>query len=197
MTAPDTYYLDAAKAVLDNLQEHDLWFPQVGAAASTAWATHFEASTLSSEELLDGVNHARATHIKTAATRAEQRGETVEQFRPTPDIIIRHAHAARREVLANLPDARVKEMELANHVFQDMGFPPQQAHRLSRDIALAVALGRKPRADLTDEQLDEFQTRFKRQKLSAAEFVDRRRELAQMLRVGDLFALEARRGDAA
>ncbi|WP_063023717.1 hypothetical protein [Nocardia niwae] len=192
MNTPSTYYLDAAQAVADNLQAFDLWFPKFGAAAVAAWAAHFEASGLSTEDLIDGVNHARTRHMKVAQARAESRSEPVEQFRPTPDLIVQHAHAARREALANLPKERVQEMELANHIFQEMGFLPQQAHKLSRDIALAVALGRKPRTDLEPEQLEEFKTRFTRHNQAALQFRDRRRELAQQIRIANLFAIEAK-----
>lgn len=192
MNSPTDYYVDAAQAVLDNLQAFDLWFPKVGVEVIAAWATHFEQSNLPSEDLLAGVNHARAQHTKTAEARSEARSEPVEQFRPTPDTIIRHAHAARREVLAALPKERVTEMELANHVFQEMGFTPQKAHRLSRDIALAVALGRTPRSELEPAELEEFKTRFTQRKQAAVTFIDRRRELAQQIRLANLFAIEAK-----
>ncbi|CRY84196.1 hypothetical protein IU443_28420 [Nocardia farcinica] len=196
MTAPDTYYLDAAQAVVDNLQTFDLWFPKIGAAAVAAWAAHFEASGLSAEDLVAGVDHARAQHIKVAQARAEARSEPVEQFRPTPDMIVSHAHAARRDVLASLPKERVTEMEMANHILQEMGFTPQKAHRLSRDIALAVALKRPAQHNLTAAELEEFKGRVAAAKQAAISHVDRRREIASTIKLANLFGIESKQGRA-
>ncbi|NKY60791.1 hypothetical protein [Nocardia flavorosea] len=187
---PDPYYLDAAKAVFQNLQDFDLWFPKISVPTAAAWANHFQKTGLCVEDLVAGVEHARDHHSRINTTRSEQRGEKAEQFRPTPDDIIRHAHAFRRDVLAQLPKDRVDEMELANHVFQDMGYTPREAHAFSREVALAVALGRTPRGQLEPERLDEFKALFAAKKQAALGFRDRRRELAQALRVADLYSVE-------
>lgn len=189
MNAPDAYYLDAAEAVLRNLQDHDLWFPKVGATAAATWATHFQRSELTAEDLVDGVEHARAHHTQVTNARAANRSEPAEQFRPTPDTIIQHAHAARRAVLAQLPQARIDEMELANHVLQDLGYTPQQAHRFSRD----VVLGRKPKLELDATATAEFQERFLAAKQSKATAIDRRRETMTAIgRLANLLAIEGK-----
>lgn len=182
--------LEVAQAVIDNLQDHDLWFPRVGASAVEAWAVRFTQSGLPVEDLVAGVNHARAHHTQVSQDRADNRSEPAESFRPTPDLIVAHAHKARRAVLAQLPADRIAEMDMANHLLQEMGLSPQKAHRLSRDIALAVALGRPVRHDLTDEQMAEFKALVTTTKQASLTFRDRRRELAEKVRVVDLFNAE-------
>lgn len=185
-----THPIDIARAIIDNLQGNDLWFPKVGPAAVEAWADQFARSGLPVEDLIAGVNHARTHHTKVSQTRADNRSEPPEPFRPTPDLIIAHAHSARREVLAQLPKARIDEMEMANHLLQEMGLSPQRAHRLSRDIALSVALGRKAVHDLTDAEFDEFKARVTAAKQAITNHADRRRELAAKLRIADLYNAE-------
>ncbi|MEV6219831.1 hypothetical protein [Nocardia sp. NPDC051833] len=182
--------IDAARAIIDNLQGNDLWFPKVGPAAVEAWADQFARAGLPIEDLLAGVNHARAHHTKVSQARADNRSEPPDPFRPTPDLIIAHAHSARREVLAQLPQERITEMEMANHLLQEMGLTPQRAHRLSRDIALSLALGRTAVHDLTDAEMAEFKARVTQAKKAAVTHRDRRRELAAMFRVTDIFSIE-------
>ncbi|MFD6400708.1 hypothetical protein [Nocardia sp. NPDC060249] len=182
--------IEVAQAVVDNLQNHDLWFPRVGAGAVEAWARRFAESGLPVEDLLAGVDHARTHHTQVSQARADNRSEPAEPFRPTPDLIVAHAHKARRAVLAQLPAERIAEMDMANHLLQEMGLTPQRAHRLSRDIALSLALGRTAVHDLTDTEMDEFKALVTKAKKAAVTHRDRRRELAEMFRVTDTFSIE-------
>lgn len=135
-------YRRIATLALAKCASNDPWFPHAGDATILGWAEAFQDSRLSEEDLLAGVS--RAYRI------AE------EGFRPLPSVIIKHAQAAYFEALRDLPDDRRKLMETANHALQDMEFTPNDAHRYSR----AIALGRKPRIDLTPEQDTELRNRI-------------------------------------
>lgn len=139
-----------AGLVLAKCAANDPWFPAGGESTVLAWAEVFSESGLSREDLLAGV--ARAYRL------AE------DGFRPLPASIVRHARAAYFEQLKALPDDRRELMEEANHILQDMGVCPPDAHRFAR----RVALGRTPPFRLTDAQYAEFQRKLAaRQALTA------------------------------
>ncbi|MGW4720890.1 hypothetical protein [Nocardia sp. NPDC004260] len=131
-----------AAMVLAKCAANDPWFPAGGESTVLAWAEVFSESGLAREDLLAGV--ARAYRL------AE------EGFRPLPASIVRHARAAYFEQLKSLPEERRELMEEANHILQDMGVSPPDAHRFAR----RVALGRAPHFRLTDAQHAEFQQRM-------------------------------------
>lgn len=131
-----------ATKVLAKCSANDPWFPNGGEATIMAWAECFAESGLSEEDLLAGVARAYRT--------AE------DGFRPLPAAIVKHARAAYFEQLQSLPEDRRQVMEEANHILQDMGIAPPQAHRFAR----RVALGRSTPFRLSDEQDAEFRRRL-------------------------------------
>lgn len=142
-------YKRAATLVLAKCATKDLWFPNVGETTILGWAEVFQDSRLTTDELLNGVDH---------AYRKEEQG-----YRPLPASIVSHARAAYFDALRELPDDRRELMEEANYVLQDMGIAPPDAHKFAR----RVALGREPQFKLTDEQTAEFRRRLaERQALS-------------------------------
>lgn len=186
MTAPD-HHIDTATLVLDGLQAHDFWFPSPSPAAVVAWAAAFAQSGHNREDILAGVAHARAHHTRTAA----ERNQPTEQFRPTPDLIVRHAHLARRDTLAQLDPDQRERMDAANHLLQEMGYTPREAHRLSRDLAIAAATGRNPHTVLTPEQHRDLDAKLLAHRKEVAEKLTTRREtLARIGRLADRIALE-------
>ncbi|WP_043601503.1 hypothetical protein [Nocardia otitidiscaviarum] len=143
-------YKRAATLVLAKCATKDLWFPNVGEAVILGWAEVFQQSRLTAEELLDGVEH---------AYEKEEQG-----YRPLPASIVSHARAAYFEALKSLSEEQRHVMEMSNHILQDMGVTPPDAHRASR----RVALGRVPDIRLTEEQIAEFNRRLaERQALEA------------------------------
>lgn len=131
-----------AGLVLAKCAANDPWFPLGGESTVMAWAEVFADSGLSREDLLAGT--ARAYRL------AE------DGFKPLAGSIVRHARAAYFESLKVLTEDKRQLMETANHVLQDMGVSPPDAHRWSR----RVALGRTPDTTLTAEQLAEFRARL-------------------------------------
>lgn len=138
--------IETAAMVLAKCAANDPWFPQGGEAIIHAWAEVFTESGLSREDLLAGV--ARAYRV------------SEDGFRPLPAAIVKHARAAYFEQLQALPDERRELMENANHILQDMGITPPNAHRFAR----RVALGRSTPFRLTDEQDAEFRRRMEERK---------------------------------
>lgn len=140
MTTSD--HVRTATLVLAKCGAHDPWFPKPAEATIRAWADAFANTPLTTDELIAGVDHAY---------------RTVEgEFRPRAGDIIRHAQQARVVQLRNLPDDRRRAMENANHALQDMGFPPAEAHRISRAIALRNDIS----DSLTDTQVAELKQRL-------------------------------------
>jgi len=135
-----------AAMVLAKCAANDPWFPAGGESTVLAWAEVFSESHLSREDLLAGV--ARAYRI------------SEEGFRPLAGSIVKHARAAYFEQLKALPDERRELMEEANHILQEMGVRPPDAHRYAR----RVALGRAPHFRLSDAQHAEFQRRMQARK---------------------------------
>lgn len=131
-----------AGLVLAKCAANDPWFPAGGESTILAWAEVFSESGLSREDLLAGT--ARAYRL------------APDGFRPLPASIVRHSRDAYFEALKALPEDKRQLMEDANHVLQDMGFAPPDAHRWSR----RVALGRVPDIRLTKSQLEDFQRRL-------------------------------------
>lgn len=139
-----------AAIVLAKCAANDPWFPAGGESTILAWAEVFSESGLCREDLLAG------------AARAYRLAD--EGFKPLPGSIVRHARDGYFEALKALPDDKRQLMETANHVLQDMGFSPPDAHRFSR----RVALGRTPDVRLDEEQLAEFRHKLaERQALEA------------------------------
>lgn len=146
------YYIEAAGKVLAKCAGNDPWFPQGGEAIIHAWAEVFAESGLSCEDLEAGV--ARA-YLKA--------GE--DGYKPLPGSIVRHAKEAYFEQLHSLPEDRRELMEEANHILQEMGIAPPDAHRFAR----RVALGRSTPFRLTDEQDAEFRRRLSERRALKAE----------------------------
>lgn len=132
-----------AALVLAKCASNDPYFPGGGESMVLAWAEVFEDCGLSREDLLAGVTRGYA-----------KAGE--DGFRPLPGAIVAHGRAAYFDQLKALPDAKRELMEEANHVLQDMGFPPPVAHRWSRHMAL----GRGDALRLADDQLADFRQRM-------------------------------------
>ncbi|TDP29892.1 hypothetical protein [Nocardia ignorata] len=137
-------YLDIAREVLQHCSGYDLWFPTPSQTAIVAWANVFATSKLSREDLIAGVDRAYQTEAP--------------GYRPLPASIISYARTAYFEALRNLPDDRRRLMDEANYALQDIGFSTNEAHRYSR----AVALGRVPSVQLTNDQADQLRARLAR-----------------------------------
>lgn len=130
--------LQTASAVLARCAGFDPWFPGVGDAAIHAWAEVFATSRLAAEDLLAGVER---------AYRLNEDG-----YRPLPGSIVKHARAAYYERLDELPEDRIDE---TNHVLQDMGYTPPEAHRLARRMALGRSV-----PELSDAEYAELSQRL-------------------------------------
>ncbi|MBF6326473.1 hypothetical protein IU451_28655 [Nocardia cyriacigeorgica] len=167
-------YIPTAGYALAKFSGDQMYFPNAGDATILSWAETFAASRLTPEELRAGVLH--------VAINAEG-----HDFRPMPADIIRGARAARREAIRNLPKKAVDDMEAANHILQDLDYSPQEAHRIS----LQVALGHRKLEDLLEPAaLTAFTKKFDQHRRRDEIYKDRRRELAAKLRLADLYAIE-------
>ncbi|WP_280465649.1 hypothetical protein [Nocardia brasiliensis] len=133
---------ETAGLVLAKCAANDRWFPHPAESTILAWAEVLGVSGYTRQELLDAVTHAYAN--------------SDDEFRPKPAAIVRHAQAVYFERLGALSPERRAAMETVNHILQDMGLTPQEAHRTSR----AYALGRQDRINLTPEQDTELRERL-------------------------------------
>ncbi|WP_405490404.1 hypothetical protein [Nocardia sp. NBC_00511] len=133
-------FIDAATGVIGICQSRDPYFPAGGDALVLGWAEVFQESGLSPDDLLVGARHAYK--------------EASEGFRPLPSTIVQHARAAYFEQLKALSEEQRELMENANHVLQELGVSPPDAHRASRRIAL----GRNAGIALTAEQQDKYES---------------------------------------
>ncbi|WP_280357888.1 hypothetical protein [Nocardia otitidiscaviarum] len=144
------YYINTATTVFAYLRSRILWFPIPGDTTILAWASDFEESRLTHEDLLAGVKRAYET--------------TEGEFRPTPISIIRAAREARTKNLAELPKPQRDLMNEANYTLQDMDFTPNQAAR----IAQAWALDQGSPIPMSPEQYNTFLTRMEAKKQDLA-----------------------------
>lgn len=141
MTNPEQY-IEIATDILKRCSGYDLWFPHPSQTAVAAWAKAFADSRLTRDELLAGVDHAY--------------NHEAPGYRPLPASILSHARTARLDTLRAQSDERRHRMDDACHALQDMGFAPNQAHRISRQIAL----GQRVDVHLTAGQSAELQQRL-------------------------------------
>ncbi|MFE5290436.1 hypothetical protein ACFRAQ_36280 [Nocardia sp. NPDC056611] len=145
------YYITTATTVFAYIRSRILWFPVPGDTTILAWATDFEESRLTHEDLLAGTK------------RAYQAAE--DEFRPTPNSIIRAARQARSQQLTDLPKPQRDLMNEANYTLQDMDFTPNQAAR----IAQAWALDQGSPVPMSAEQYADFLGRMEAKKRDLAD----------------------------
>ncbi|WP_280412652.1 hypothetical protein [Nocardia asiatica] len=179
MNTPETYIAVATYA-LGKFSGDQLYFPNAGDATVLSWAETFAASKLTPEEIRAGVLH--------VVLNAEG-----GDFRPMPADILRGARSARREAIQALPQKAIDEMEAANYILQDIGYTPQEAHRISRQ----VAIGHSSLDQLLDApKLAEFQELFEQHRNRDKTYKDRRREIASTIKLANLFGIESKQGRA-